>query len=283
MDRAAAAAVAEGFELNAVNYTVLAHGYVVAGDAEGCFAVLERMRRLGVPPTNVTVRVAVKACGVRGKGGSARTMRAVLDWFGGCGAEAAEVRTWNMAIGAIGRAGGVGAMVEALFGMVDRGAVGGRVPLPDAYSFNICISALGRARMPHLAFALFGRMIAARRVTGAAPDVVTYNCLLEAAATANVFPVPSSGATASVEDVVEGPRCFVEAVVASMERHLVRPDLTTETLFLRLLSRKTPFEYDNTEAIRKAVWARWRLACETDSNVQAQIDQKVRRDETSHR
>lgn len=283
MQGAVRAAVADGFVLSAVNYTTIANAHAAYGDPAHVFGVLSLMRSRGIPPTNVTLRVATKACERwRGHHASVEAMLTALTWTAQRGRDEPDAKTWNLALRALAKKGATGQMIRVLGwmrnGVTDSlpgvGVMGEeKVPAPTACSYNTCLHALGKQGRFRKAVELFADMLVRKRGgEGLEPDIVTYNTLLEMAVNAQPFVFP--------DDIIanEGnrlPLCepihFVNAITNSMQRHAVQANVTTETLILRLLTRKNAVP-PNPEYIRD----RMRAVLSDGAHTQYQPDKKVR-------
>lgn len=187
LDAAVADSVADGFVLNAVNYTMLAHAKIAAGDAAGALALLREMRAAGVRPRNATLRT-----GLRAVGRDAADVRWLLEWYREEGEDGGEVKSWNMALALLARrcAEGDGASPAAVAAWEEMWAIcrtmlvsGGRpaedgtvrVPPVDVYTLNTMLAACRRRNDVDGALGIFGRMRVGRTVR---PDIVSYNTVL---------------------------------------------------------------------------------------------------------
>lgn len=223
LESAINAARADDYHLNVVNYTAIANAHVVAGNPADAFNVFAEMRKRNVAPSNATLRVASKAVyrmtSVRS---AADALLESLNWARHAGTFPC-VRTWNLCMNSLIARGAIDDAVSILRDM--SGSTLAATPVPDACSFNQCITALGRAGRLADALGVFGRLL----VGPVPPDVITYNAVLDAAL------ADTSSKSDSTTDVEVS---FVTAVRNSMKRRLVSPNVTTETLALRVLSRR---------------------------------------------
>lgn len=238
MQSAVRYALAQGFTLNAVNYTTIANAHATHGDPSRVFNVLTCMRDDNVAPTDASLSVALKACDAWAVPHSSQeALMAMLKWMAKDGI-APKTRTWNMALRTLVRKGGVLQAMQILDWMT-RGGVGReRVPRSNACSFNTCMLALGRQGRFLEAVQLFGRLLR----SGIEADVVSYNILLETSILAKKLPGCWGGGRYHLR-----MEMFVNAVVGSMERRGVVPSLTTETVILRAMVR-------NNSATPRAIW-----------------------------
>lgn len=262
LDAAVAAAQRDGFVLNVVNYTSMAHAHVVARSPKGVFSVLEEMRAAGVAPRNATVRVGIRGVTLGGLDARAK-VRWLLEWWQEEGAEDGAGYAWNMALSALGRrfaqqqprlgewkhgkprqgAGPGGkweapvdeeaedawreimdwyALMREAGGIPDKDGIA-RVPQVETYTENIVLSLCRRRNDIPTALAVFGRMCAGY---GAAPDLVSYNTLLA---------MLVDDALAELES---GPRlvAFVSLLKRRMARERIRPDVIMCTLLLQVIT-----------------------------------------------
>lgn len=254
LEKAVQAARADHYRLNVVNYTAIANAHAEHGQAADAFLVLGDMRRRHVAPTDATLRVASKAAmRVPARQRAVLFLRETLSWVRRSGASSCT-RAWNQCLRALITRGGVddaldtlndvlthsssttSTVTERARGVSASSSSPSSMPVPDACSFNQIITALGRAHRLKDALLLFGRML----MSPVAPDVVTYNAVL-AAALEDVAPrsAPWSGNGGGGERAEQQTDvAFVSAVQRSMARRGVGSDATTETLMLRLLSRR---------------------------------------------
>lgn len=232
LKNAVRAARADNYHLNAVNYTTIANAHAEHGRPEHAFDVLADMREARISPTNVTLRVALKAASkmhVRRDASSA--LSRTLAWAREAGTTPC-VRTWNMYMQTFVRWNQLDAALAILRCMcVEKDA-----PRPDVWSFNQCVTALGRAHRLHDALALVGNLLC-RGVT-VRPDAVTYNALLEAAVCHQGTLPCASGGGGEADEGEDAEALFVDSVARSMRRQRVALNMVTETLMLRVLSRK---------------------------------------------
>lgn len=244
-------ALADGFQLSAVNYTTMANAHARYGNRAQVFEVLSLMRAAGVSPTNVTLRVAAKACeGWDVTHAAVEALLTMLRWSAERNVDEPDSRTWNLALRALARKGATQQMTTVL-GWMKKGAtdhlpgvadsVRENIPKPTVCSYNTCLHALGKQNKFHEAVQLFADMLVRNGQDDdqIQLDSVTYNTLLEMAVNTHRFIFPGD-AQGIVND--RGFECdpsrFVQAITASMHRHSVQPNITTETLILRLLTRK---------------------------------------------
>lgn len=266
MQKAIQSAVSDGFVLNAVNYTIIADAHATHGNPARVFDVFSRMREEGVAPTNVTLRIAIKACeNWKLAHNSIEAMMTMLEWVShislGC-----ETKTWNLALRTLVRKG---AFVQALdvFSWMRKGHT--RRPLVPAAtncSYNVCLLALGKQGRLEEALHLFGELL----VSDEPPDVITYNTLLESAISAKRMPSPWGCRTLQDGKPSCDPTPFVQIILKSMTRQHLQPNVTTETLIFRLLTR--------TDAVTpnpKFIWERMREVCHNHRVEAYSIDKKV--------
>lgn len=246
MQLAVRQATQAGVVLNAVNYTAIANAHAEHGNPAHVFNVLARMREAGVAPTNVTLRVAVKAAAAWRGRPAVQALRVALAWVAERGTDPPDARSWNLALAALSRKEAVSDVKEVLAWM-RCGAVGGmvrnralhRIPNPTSCSYNTCLLALGRQGKFEEAIHLFGEMLVRKGARDAddGPDVITYNTILDLAVSARRWPFRTEIDARQVRPLHQ-PVIFVSAVESSMRRQRIEPNITTETLALRLLTRK---------------------------------------------
>eukprot|EP00177_Eucheuma_denticulatum_P000835 GFKZ01001505.1.p1 GENE.GFKZ01001505.1~~GFKZ01001505.1.p1 ORF type:complete len:587 (-),score=54.60 GFKZ01001505.1:1043-2803(-) len=248
MQNAVRYARTQGFTLNAVNYTTIANAHVTHGDPSRVFHVLTRMRDDKVPPTNASLTVALKACDAWAVPHSSQeALMATLEWLAKDGIDS-RTKTWNMALRTLVRKGAVLQAMQVLDWMTMGGVGRERAPRPDACSFNTCMLALGKQGRFVEAVDLFGRLLR----SGIKLDVVSYNVLLETGILAKKLPGIVGGGKYQMQ-----MESFVNAVVRSMERRGVAPNLTTETAMLRAMVR-----HNSATPRATWVWARAKLVLE---------------------
>lgn len=230
LESALNAARADHYRLNVVNYTAIANAHIIAGSPAGAFNVFAEMRKRNVAPSNATLRVASKAAyrmsSTRAAGDA---LLESLRWASHAGTSPC-VRTWNLCINSLIARGAIDDALTILHEMAGSTYVA--TPVPDACSFNQCITALGRAGRLTDALAVFGLML----VGPVSPDVITYNAVLDAALADT--PLTPASTAAKTDPNTDAELSFVNAVRNSMQRHRIAPNVTTETLALRVLSRR---------------------------------------------
>lgn len=251
MQAAVRAAVTDGFTLSAVNYTIIANAHAEHGDPAHAFSVLSLMRSRNVSPTNVTLRVAIKACDMwKAPHPAVDALLNALTWAAKDTSDDPDERTWNLALRALARKSATPQMLTVLRWMrtgVTNYLPGVQqddrenIPRPSACSYNTCLYALGRKDDFAEAIRLFAEILVRQHEgNDLHVDVVTYNSLLEMAVKSNRFAFPDGfGKTPTAFGANEcDPSHFVHAITNSMLRHDVQTNITTETLILRLLTRK---------------------------------------------
>lgn len=266
MQKAVQNAVSDGFVLNAINYTIIADAHATHGNPARVFDVFSRMRGEGVVPTNVTMRIAIKACESWDLAHSSiEAIMTMLEWVSHVGLDC-EIRTWNLALRTLVRKG---AFTQAfiVFSWMRKGHM--RRPLVPAAtncSYNLCLLALGKQGQLEQAVHLFGQLL----VSGEPPDVITYNTLLELAISAKRMPPPWGCKTLQDGKPCCNPTPFAQVVLRSMTRQRLQPDVTTETLILRLLTRTGAVTPDP-----RLIWERMRAVCRKHRVKAFSVDKKV--------
>lgn len=274
-------AEADGFRLNVVNYTAIAHAQLVAGHPQQTFHVLDDMRHKGVLPNNVTLRVAARAAAAwRKQPNIARiSLLHTLRWtaVAAVETESPDAKTWNLVMRNLVRLRQYDA-VPLVFNWMLTGKVflndghkdnqleSQNIPKPNSWSCNTCILAYCKMGMVKEAYKLFAKMIVARN-SMPKPDLVTYHTLLELA-------LGKGGTT--VEENEKGSHAtnsmkFVDNILNSMQRQHMTPSFFTETLILRVLCRKDVPPVDTAY-----LWQRFHVA-QQNKNTQNQPDKPVSR------
>lgn len=246
LQHAVRSAAQDGYELNAVNYTTIANAHAEHGSPQQVFNVLSMMRKQQIPPTNVTLRVAIKACQKwRDLRKSQNAILESLQWVSSAHIEPC-LRSWNLALGVLAKRGAYREVGETVQWMHNAE----HLPSPDTRSYNVYISSYKRSTRIREAIDVFRRMLLGPLEIR--PDVVTYNTLLDIAVCTDLPRIS--------QDTDEAPSRFVDAILGSMARQRVKPNLTTETLILRVLSRKEACSPDP-----QFLWTRFSKLLETNS------------------
>lgn len=220
MRRAVRAATADGYALNVVNYTTMANAHAQHGDPHNAFSIFAAMRDARIRPTNVTLRVALKAAErIPDARYATDAILECLRWVARERVQPCE-KSWNMAIRSLAQRKAFPQLRNVFTWMHNRSLDSnvGNVPSPNQYSYNTYIHALGKDARFKEAFKLFLDML----MSTVHPDVVTYNTLLE------ITLGDDKGALGDASNIVH-------AILKSMNRRNVKPNTTTETLILRLL------------------------------------------------
>lgn len=252
--------------LSAVNYTIIANAHATFGDPACTFDVFNRMREQNIAPTDVTLRTAIKACErwtVTRR--SVEAMMTMLNWASSMSL-GYDSRTWNLALRTLVRKGAFTQALDVLEWMRNGNTRRPLVPAANNCSFNIGLLALGKQGRFQEAVYLFGELLASNKM----PDVITYNTLLELAISAKRMPLPWGCETMQNGKPYCDPTPFVQAVLQSMARQRVQPNVTTETLILRLLTRNSARTPD-----KEFIWSRMRQVCHPGRQKDLRVDKKV--------
>ncbi len=259
LDATVRAARKSNVALNAVNYTAMAMGLARGRDFRRCFEALASMRALNLTPTNATLRVATAACvswfaSKRTSHASATlALQEMVKWFADGGEPRADVRSWNMVLAAFGKLGARRCMSEVLRVMEERGGIAKSVPKPDIISYNTCMSAMKGNVLQ--ALLLFAGLV---RGKYAKPDAASYNALLKIAMDDARYLIGLAEPEGTAKDrMVKGSVRFVKAVLKSMQRQKVEPDLRTWTGVLRLLTRTEAETSEVADLVKNAVLEFW--------------------------
>lgn len=196
-----------GYRIGTVEYTTILEAFRRRGDAHGVVDTLREMARRRIAANDVTALLAVNACRRSNRVDLAAQALELVYASGGY----AGLRAWCNAIAcAVGDGAPRFANAWALLARM-------RVLRPrrraSAIPFNTLMHAYGRVGDRDGALVVFGAMVAGARCR---PDVITYNTLLQASASAS--------------------RSALAAVRRSMQRHRVRPNVRTLTIELRLIA-----------------------------------------------
>jgi pentatricopeptide repeat protein len=267
LDVAVAAALADGFVMLAPNWTTIANAKAVKGDLDGAKRALDGMREAHVPPTNATFRVAIKAAR------SQSDIWAAVEWFRDCACEAAERKSYNMALSALTKMEAIdgnrardddcGDAVSRVFAlMLSAGSRdGGTVARADCYSFNTVLHCWRQRRrltqgnlrehslrhssglltsceIIRQAFGVFGKM---RLHPLTVPDICTYNTILALCVEAvgnekNGDESGGAGRNAAHRQASLRLLSFLRAMPSSMEWYGVEADNVTFTLLLKAIT-----------------------------------------------
>lgn len=260
------AAKADKYILNVLNYTTIADGYIRAKEPGKAFEVFAEMRARQITPTSASIRVAAKAASAMTNHKLAiDAILGMIEWSIKCytpgyNPECTDlVRAWNQCLSALLQHGAVNQALKLLMRMMHESCDNPAIPFPEACSFNQCITYLGRSNRFLEAMSLFGTMLVGhycrhhRNHVSPAPDVITFNAILDAALTwdrqlpscincSQGSPSSEADTTKKWDQPPNPTVSFVDAVVSCMDRRNVEPDLLTETLILRVLSRNHNFE-----------------------------------------
>lgn len=247
-------AQADNYVLNAVNFTTIINAHIEHGRVHDALAILADMRAEAVHPTNATMRIALKAANrIHAPLRASAVIAETFAWVSSTSTEPPCTRTWNMVMQALIKRGALSEALSILRAM----CLSPSAPPPSTYSYNQCMSALGRARRFRDVLSLFADM--SRRSAEVAPDVVTFNALLDAAL--------YLGANLPLGPPNISDAHFVRAVIHAMHRRGVIPNILTETLILRLISRHGCNDTD----VLSLVWTRVNGAL-SSSSTRTQLD-----------
>lgn len=281
-------AEADGFRLNVVNYTAIAHAQLAAGHPQQTFHVLDDMRHKGILPNNVTLRVAARAAAAwRKQPTNARiSLLHALRWTAVAAdqTESPDVKTWNLVMRNLVRLQQFDA-VPLVFDWMLKGKVylndghkdnlkqSQNVPKPNSWSCNTCLLAYCKMGMVKEAYILFAKMIVGRN-SMPKPDLVTYHTLLELALGRGGIPGQEYEKNDNSTHTML-PTKFIDNILNSMHRQHITPSFFTETLILRVLCRKHISPVDNT-----CLWERFHTA-QQNANKHNQPDKPVSRQPSS--
>lgn len=261
------AAKEDKYILNVLNYTTIADGYIRGKEPAKAFDVFAEMRSRQIKPTSASIRVAARAASAMTNHKLAtESILSIIQ----CSIDSYtpdytpeyidHVRAWNHCLGALMHHGAVNQALKLLMKMMHESCDNPAIPFPDACSFNQCITYLGRSNRFLEAMSLFGTMLVGhycrhhRNHVSPSPDVITFNAVLGAALiwdrqlpscmnSPQGSPLSKPDTNNTKWDQPPNPTVsFVDAVVSCMDRRKVEPDLFTETLILRVLSRNHNFE-----------------------------------------
>lgn len=261
LDWALRSAREANFALNPVNYTAVASGLARGGEYRRCFETLASMRAARFTPSNVTLRAATDAClrwaatGRRNVLPATLALDEMLAWFIESGEPVAEVKSWNMVLSAFSRLESRKRAMGVLDEMERRGGKAPNVPKPDIVSYNTCMTAV-RGDVLQIQL-LFSRLLLNTEVQ---PDVISYNTLLKMAIEDDRIIAPLAGrAEEGREKIVMGSIRYVKAVIVSMQRQNVDPDVRTWTSMLKLITTKSVDDPEINTLVKSMILDIWSL------------------------